>query len=62
MKPRNRVLDFIAVVFGFSSLSVGLAFAQSQNVTEQKETPQYVSFLDLLPLALDNDDGIRRRN
>ena len=59
MNSRIRVLGFIAVIFGFSSLNVGSAFAQSQNAAEQQETPQYVSFLDLLPLALDNDDGIK---
>ena len=59
MDSRNSVLGFIVAIFGFSVLSVGLAFAQSQNVAAQQETPQYVSFLDLLPLALDNDDGIK---
>ena len=59
MDSRNSVLGLIVAIFGFSVLSVGLAFAQSQNVAAQQETPQYVSFLDLLPLALDNDDGIK---
>ena len=55
---RIRVLGFVCAVIGTSSLSVGLAFAQSQNVAKQ-QAPQYVSFLDLLPLALSNDDGIK---
>jgi adhesin transport system outer membrane protein len=59
MDPRNSVLGCIVAIFGVSVLSVGLAFAQSQNAAAQQETPQYVSFLDLLPLALDNDDGIK---
>jgi len=56
---RNSVLGCIVAIFGVSVLSVGTVFAQSQNVAAQQETPQYVSFLDLLPLALDNDDGIK---
>ena len=54
-----RALIVTFVIFGVSSLMMGPSSAQSQNTAEQQETPKYVSFLDLLPFALENDDGIK---
>ena len=56
---RIRALSLLFAILGVSSLHVSLAFAQSQNVAGQQEAPQYVSFLDMLPMALGNDDGIK---
>ena len=47
------------IMFGVLNLSMGFAFAQSENGASQQVAPQYINFLDLLPLALENDDGIK---
>ena len=46
------------IIFSVANLTVGFAFAQSES-TSQQASSQYINFLDLLPLALENDDGIK---
>ena len=41
------------------NLTSNVVFAQSENASDQKASPQYLNFLDVLPEALKNDDGIK---
>ena len=62
-----RISRFLALLaflvgLGFANTSTLPAFAQSDSAAEKQEPPKYLSFLDLLPLALKNDDGIKAAN
>lgn len=60
----SRFLALVAFLagLGFINLTCLPAFAQSDPGTAKQEPPQYLSFLDLLPLALKNDDGVKAAN
>ena len=62
--PALRVTAYLFCLsfLSFSNLSVGVALAQSEKIIGQQPTPQYVNFLDILPLALEYDDGIKAAN
>ncbi len=56
---RSVALLAFMVGLGFANMSTLPAYAQSDAANAKQDPPKYLSFLDLLPLALENDDGIK---
>ena len=64
VRVRRFLLKICTTVLFFSifvslNLTSTIVFAQSENASVQQASPQYLNFLDILPQALKNDDGIK---
>ena len=64
VRVRGFIMSICATVLFFGlfvtlNLTSNVVFAQSENASDQQASPQYLNFLDILPEALKNDDGIK---
>ena len=64
VRVRRFILSICAPVLFFGifvtlNLTNSVVFAQSENASDQRASPNYLNFLDILPQALKNDDGIK---